>query len=135
MATTTEPLLRQRFCCDDGCRQAFYICRSCDRGQRYCSEECHERSRRRQRRQANRLHQLSPEGRLDHRDRQRLYRQRLRESVTDQGSEESSSSVTVSIVVSSDEGQDVLASQEGFEYPPRCRICFRRSRWLEMESW
>ena len=113
----------------------FYICRSCDRGQRYCSEACQERSRGRQRRQSNRLHQSSPEGRLDHRDRQRLYRQRLRESVTDQGSEENSSSVTVSIVVSSDDGQDVLAVDEGFEYPPRCRICSRQSRWLEMESW
>ena len=55
--------------------------------------------------------------------------------MTDQGSEEHSSSVTVSIVLSSDDGQDVFADDDGFEYPPRCRICSRRSRWLEMESW
>ena len=33
-------------------------------------------ARRHQRRAANRRHQQSPEGRLDHRDRQREYRQR-----------------------------------------------------------
>jgi hypothetical protein len=64
----------------------FYLCRPCDRGQRYCSERCREKSRRQQRRAANRRHQRSDEGRLDHRDRQREYRLRLVERVTDQGS-------------------------------------------------
>ena len=52
----------------------FYLCRHCDRGQRYCSARCREKSRRLQRREANRRHQRSPEGRLDHRDRQRAYK-------------------------------------------------------------
>jgi hypothetical protein len=64
------------------------VCRCCDRGQRYCSERCRQKARREQRRAANRRHQRSPEGRLDHRDRQREYRRRLVERrVTDQRSE------------------------------------------------
>jgi hypothetical protein len=66
----------------------FYLCGRCDRGQRYCSERCRDKARREQRRAANRRHQQSPEGRLDHRDRQREYRRRLiARRVTDQGSD------------------------------------------------
>lgn len=52
----------------------FWICVCCDRGQRYCTGECRGHVRRRQRQAANRRHQQSAEGRLDHRDRQRAYR-------------------------------------------------------------
>jgi hypothetical protein len=66
----------------------FYLCPSCDHGQCYCSPRCRQKSRRQQRREANRRHQQSLEGRLDHRDRQREYRQRLKSvRVTDQGSQ------------------------------------------------
>ena len=70
----------------------FWICVCCDRGQRYCTAECRGHVRRRQHRAANRRHQQSAEGRLDHRDRQRAYRCRqwLRR-VTDQGSQSTSS--------------------------------------------
>lgn len=88
-------LLRRRVC---RCGTIFYICRSCDRGQRYCSDRCRQKARRQQRREANRRHQQSLEGRLDHRDRQRLYRQRLRsrkKSVTDQGSLDTNPSDTI----------------------------------------
>jgi len=81
-----DPVLRPRIC---RCGMMFYICRSCDRGHRYCSDRCRLKARRQQRREANRRHQQSDEGRLDHCDRQRLYRQRIRlrkKSVTDQGS-------------------------------------------------
>ena len=89
-----EVILRQRVC---RCGTTFYICRSCDRGQRYCSEPCRQKARREQRREANRRHQKSLEGRLDHRDRQQLYRERrLRfRRVTDQGSFGSRCSVTM----------------------------------------
>jgi hypothetical protein len=86
MATGEQVLLRQRQCRDGSCGAVFYLCRSCDRGQRYCSERCREKSRREQRRVANRRHQRSDEGRLDHRDRQREYRLRLVMRVTDHGS-------------------------------------------------
>ena len=66
----------------------FYICCHCYRGQRYCSSRCREKSRRQQRREANRRYErsLGPEGREDHRARQREYRQRLKRRVTDQSS-------------------------------------------------
>ena len=84
MAGHGEVVLRQRVCF--GCRTVFWICPHCDRGHRYCSIACRIQARLEQRRRANRRHQRSPEGRLDHRDRQREYRCRQRARVTDQGS-------------------------------------------------
>ena len=84
MAGHGELVLRQRVCV--GCQTIFWICPHCDRGHRYCGLACRTQARLQQRRRANTRHQRSPEGRLDHRDRQREYRCRARESVTDQGS-------------------------------------------------
>ncbi len=87
MATAEQVSLRQRLCRAEACGAVFYVCRCCDRGQRYCTERCRDEARRAQRRAANRRHQCSVEGRLDHRDRQREYRRRLvLLRVTDQGS-------------------------------------------------
>lgn len=87
MANTAEVVLRHTFCRAQGCGGIFYICRSCDRGQRYCTDRCRSKARHEQRRAANRRHQQTPEGRLDHRDRQRAYRQRRAQArVTDQSS-------------------------------------------------
>ena len=71
------------FCRGSGCGAMFTICGSCYRGQVYCGERCRRRMRRNQMRLANRKHQDSPEGRLDHRDRQRIYREKCRLRVTD----------------------------------------------------
>lgn len=59
------------------CLDLFWICRPCYRGQRYCSKSCRRTSRSESQRQSRRKHQQSPEGRADHRDRQRAYRHRL----------------------------------------------------------
>ena len=59
----------------------FTICAACDRGHAYCSAPCRQAGRLRSLRAARARHQRSLEGRLDHRDRQRAYRQRRR--VTD----------------------------------------------------
>jgi hypothetical protein len=96
MSDAEQVLLRQRLCRAWACGAVFYVCRSCDRGQRYCSERCRDKARREQRRAANRRHQRSEEGRLDHRDRQREYRRRLALlRVTDQGSDEEVCSSTL----------------------------------------
>ena len=81
-----DVVLRRRAC--NRCDVVFWICPRCDRGQRYCSLLCRNQARRQQRRFANRRHQQSPEGRQDHRDRQREYRRRsrIKARVTDQGS-------------------------------------------------
>lgn len=85
MAGKDLDVLRLRVC--HRCCAPFWICRPCDRGQRYCSSQCRASARWEQHRQANRRHQQSPEGRLDHRDRQRAYRQRCApRRVTDQSS-------------------------------------------------
>ena len=68
------------------CRKLFYVCGPCDCGQGYCGDDCRASSRARIRRAANARHQKSEHGRLDHRDRMREYRARLREPVTDPAS-------------------------------------------------
>ena len=61
-------------CRGAGCPAVFYICGACYRGQAYCGARCRAPAQRQHRRDANPRHQRSPEGRLDHRDRQRVYR-------------------------------------------------------------
>lgn len=91
-----EVLWRQLFCRGPGCGAMFYICRSCYRGQVYCGDCCRRKARRQQLRRANRRHQQSREGRLDHRDRQRAYRERCRRRrVTDHTSAGRTGSVTI----------------------------------------
>jgi hypothetical protein len=106
MALLAEPSarpFRQRFCRSSNCGALFLICSHCDRGQRYCSLDCRLQSRSEQLRSARRRHQQSPEGRLDHRDRQRDYRRRKAASsaitsainVTDHASKASLDSATI----------------------------------------
>jgi hypothetical protein len=100
----------------------FYVCRCCDRGQRYCSERCRDETRRQQRRAANRRHQGCVEGRLDHRDRQREYRRRLVAlRVTDQGSGSLSSFSTLG--VNADEAPNRFAALPVGSL--RCVVCGR----------
>lgn len=74
-----EPvLLRERHCHRSACQKLFYLCPSCDRGQRYCSPQCRAEARRRQHRAASARYQSSPEGRRSHREWQNAYRQRCR---------------------------------------------------------
>lgn len=71
------PSHRQRRCAF--CKQVFFLCRPCDRGHRYCTPPCRLQGRRLVLRRARARHQKSPLGRLDHRDRQRAYRDRQRQ--------------------------------------------------------
>jgi hypothetical protein len=90
--------IRQRECRGPECRVVFYICRSCDRGQCYCSEYCRRRSRLAQRSKANRKYQASRAARFDHADRQRAYielQKQQFEKMTGQGIEEAGVSVTI----------------------------------------
>ena len=122
MGDGEQVLLRQRLC--RACGAVFYVCRSCDRGQRYCSERCRERSRREQRRAANRRHQRSPEGRLDHRDRQREYRRRLVERrVRDQGSGEQDGAPTLALLM--------VVPAAGASSEPICCECGRRGTLID----
>jgi len=87
MRQSCENVFRQRVCGWHECGAIFWICRSCDRGHRYCSDCCRQKAIREQHRAANLRYRKSPEARLDQRDRQRAYRLRkAKHSVMDQGS-------------------------------------------------
>jgi hypothetical protein len=99
-ATSCGVVLRPRIC--RTCDMLFWICRHCDRGHCYCSTSCRYQGYRQKRRLANRRHQQSPEGRLDHRDRQRALRRRrliTQKSVTDQSSLPSAASYRMPLAV------------------------------------
>ena len=90
-----------------------------------------EKKRRQQTRAANRKHQQSEEGRLDHRDRQRDYRERCRLRVTDQPSATPSGSdsiVETEFSPSEDgpgSGSGEVRYAESAECEPTCIICGR----------
>lgn len=56
------------------CMSHFVICRSCYRGHRYCSPECRDRGYAEAKKRARKKYAQTPEARLDHQDRNRLYR-------------------------------------------------------------
>ncbi len=76
MATPAKPVFRPRFCRAPACRELFFICSYCDRGQVYCSQTCRQPARDQQRRAANRRHRQTLSGRLAHSRRQHAYRLR-----------------------------------------------------------
>ncbi len=143
MAVHGETVLRQRVCRGRECQAVFWICRHCDRGQCYCSPACRDQARLEQRRRANCRHQRSPEGRLDHRDRQREYRRRRAQNVgvTDQGSLSIASSVnmrewdTRSRRTALRRSPTAVFTRRWPENRPghelRCAICGRRGRFLD----
>lgn len=62
------------------CDQPFRIHPECFRGHRYCGERCRRAARQCSLRRARRKHRRSPEGKLDHRDRERHRRRSPRET-------------------------------------------------------
>ncbi len=66
------------------CRVQVFICRRCDRGQRYC-RACAQEARRASVREAGRRYQRSHQGRFAHAARTRRWRA-LQKNVTHQGS-------------------------------------------------
>lgn len=70
------------------CSAVFYVCRSCDRGQVYCSEPCRDAGGRASRRETQRRYQRSYAGRRDHAARQARYRTKdSKQKVTHHGIE------------------------------------------------
>lgn len=58
------------------CKSPLLICRSCYRGHRYCNNACRDLGYKERRKAAMARYSASPEAKLDHRDRNRAYRQR-----------------------------------------------------------
>lgn len=121
------------------CAHLFHVCRQHDRGQIYCSPRCRREGVAGARRRANRRHQASPEGRSDHRDRQRRYRERQRaqrraaQSVTDMGSRQTESA---DIVVPSTAPAPPILAAATVSAPSKavgrlkCAECHRTSHWV-----
>ena len=111
--------LRPRRCCDPTCNAMFAVCRSCDRGQRYCSDACKKRMRRRQLAAAGRRYQATAAGKQAHCCRQRAYRQRRSLAcVTHQG--------PVSITTPRPSAGGCLT---------QCAVCGQPSRWINPFYW
>lgn len=134
MARTEPDSLRARWCRRGG--ELFLVCRSCDRGQQYCSEACREPARQAQKAAARRRHQESPEGRADHRDHQRALRERQR-TVMDQPSEggvEVDMLTAVGLAVSNEPDEKETKGELLFFFSPAepcCRFCGRESVYLD----
>lgn len=68
------------------CHVQAVICSYCDRGQIYCSIQCSKMARRKSCRQAEKRYQTTLKGKEKHAARQKRYRMRQKQKVTDQGS-------------------------------------------------
>lgn len=96
------------------CKAFFSICTSCFRGHRYCGHSCRQASRFESLRVSRRIYAQKPEAKILQGRRQRRYRQRLKNKVTDQGSKTSIDSVSKN-----------LQSFAGLPKPKftNCRVC------------
>lgn len=112
--------LRPRRCLNPDCNAIFALCRSCDRGQRYCSDPCRKRMRRRQLLAAGHRYQASEAGKQTHRRRQCAYRGRQSAAgVTHQG--------PVSIIKS--------PPTHGACSLTNCAVCGQTNRWMNPFYW
>jgi len=68
--------IRLERCARVQCQLLFWVCRPCYRGQWYCGPSCKTAARTESKRRARARHQASPEGLLDHRDREQDRRDR-----------------------------------------------------------
>ena len=139
MRHAAESVLRQRVCRWHECRSLFCICRRCDRGHQYCSDQCRQKARREQRRAANLRYRKTLEAKLDQRDRQKAYRlRRAAISVMDQGSTPTQSAD----IISPSASQSPVAAEEGGKQPNEtiaihdpglrhCIVCGRTSRFVD----
>ena len=84
---STPKALRVRHC--NRCEKLFFLCKKCDRGQRYCDAVCRTAGQQAMRRSAAARYRQTAEGKAGQRDRQRAFRERREAngvSVTHQGS-------------------------------------------------
>lgn len=70
------------------CQQQVCICSKCDSGNIYCSNNCAKQARTLSLRSAGARYQKTWQGRRHHAARQKRYRERLKEKVTHQGSQQ-----------------------------------------------
>jgi hypothetical protein len=120
-------------CAGADCRQVFYLCRRCDRGDRYCSRPCAHRARHAARQAAGRRYQHSRRGRLHHAARQARYRGR-HQKVTHPTSHGPATSGIVTPPSPPEPDGEEAADAEPVTVAPvrglRCARCGRRGRFV-----
>ena len=139
---------KQIQCSAEGCGKIFYVCASCWRGQRYCSEECSSIARRQQQRQSSLRYQKTPEGRETHNLNQRDYylrecekaRSEAKEIQIDHGSPEEEKDVwieTAPVVAAHFETTPAFLTRASHHPPSEgpsgvvyCRICGAPGRFI-----
>jgi hypothetical protein len=98
------------------------LCSICDRGNRYCGQICASLARRRSQAEAGRRYQRSFHGALNHANRQAVYRVRIAEEVTHQGSPEGGSAAIVSLENDKETFEPITSKLEK-EDRSRCSGC------------
>jgi hypothetical protein len=127
--------LRFVICARVDCQQVFFLCRLCDRGDRYCSRRCADRARRATLHAAGRRYQRSWPGRVHHAARQARYRAR-RQNVTHQTSPPVLRSGIILVPPPMAPGGEQEADHDAEAIDPhprggpRCARCGRRGRFL-----
>ena len=78
--------LRAVVCAWEACGQVFLLCSACDRGRKYCSQDCRGRGRQESLQRARRKYAVSAKGKEKGRERQKRWRCGLSGTVTDHSS-------------------------------------------------
>lgn len=107
------------------CLTQTLICRRCDRGHQYCSFVCSSKAKRDSHRRANQKYAKTRKGKHHNAQRQRRYRARQSQKVTDQGSSERRPLVSSGKWMTSPTLMDVLALIRQPWYRI-CHFCFIR---------
>jgi len=105
------------------CHSQTIICSRCDRGQIYCGASCAITARTKSCREAEKRYQRTPGGKLRHAARQRRYRLRQKEKVTDQGSTSTASNALLTSVKNKTK-EDVMTFHDGKRY---CCFCKQKT--------
>lgn len=101
------------------CHAQVLVCSCCDRGQIYCGTTCSAKARRQSCQNAEKRYQLTTRGRLKHALRQKHYRMRKKQKVTDQGSIATEVNGLLSHVENKAIAVNVLAAQSDY----KCCFC------------
>ena len=120
----SEPTYRLYSC--QRCRIQVRICRRCDHGNIYCAGACSLMRRRESRRRAQARYQRTHRGALRHAARQRAWRARREQTVTDHGCAHGISCSKVSghpIVVSQRTDAHCPNTLDAIESRSRCAFC------------
>lgn len=118
------------------CAAQVILCRSCDRGNQYCSDTCAKEQRRRSNLRAGMRYQRTFAGRRAHASRQQRYRQRVaakEKKVTQQGSAPLSECASKSMVAAVHEKP---AIERTLREAIRCHQCGREcGQFARFEFW